>query len=108
MLVLVTAVGLVQLLPGGLTFPWVSLALVIPLVAMNAFTEEVVFRLSCVTMEAETGPSVYGLAMGSLVFGVMHYWGAAPSGVVGALMSAVLGLVLAGPSRRPGASSGRS
>lgn len=33
--------------------------------------------------------------MGSVVFGVIHYWGIAPNGLFGVLLSALLGLFLA-------------
>ncbi|MFP7834484.1 CPBP family intramembrane glutamic endopeptidase [Marisediminicola sp. LYQ134] len=85
-----------QFLPTGFSFQWAYVALVIPFAAMNAFTEEVIFRLSYVTMGANsTSSRAYGLAMGSIVFGVSHYWGVTPNGIVGALMSIFLGFVLA-------------
>ena len=60
------------------------------------FTEEAIFRLPYVTMGAnDTASRTYGLLMGSLVFGIFHYWGIAPNGVAGALMSAFLGFFLA-------------
>lgn len=80
----------------GFDFRWAYIALVVPFAAMNAFTEEVVFRLSYVTVGAnDTLTSTYGLVMGSLVFGIGHYWGVAPNGFVGALMSVFVGYVLA-------------
>lgn len=98
-LVMTAVVGVatfVQVHPAGFTFHWAYVALVVPFAAMNAFTEEAVFRLPYVTMgDDHTGSRVYGLAMGSLVFGVFHFWGVAPNGLVGALMSAFLGFVLA-------------
>jgi len=98
-LIMVAIVGVVtffQFIPGGFAFHCVHVALVIPFAAMNAFMEEAIFRLPYVTMGAnETNSRVYGLVMGSLVFGVLHYWGAAPNGLVGAAMSAFLGFVLA-------------
>lgn len=85
-----------QLLPGGYTFNWVYLALVVPFAAANAFTEEAIFRLPYVTVGADlTNSRVYGLVMGALVFGVIHYWGVAPNGLIGAIMSAWLGFYLA-------------
>ncbi|MGW9349130.1 CPBP family intramembrane glutamic endopeptidase [Nocardiopsis flavescens] len=98
-LIMVAIVGTVtffQFLPGGFTFHWAYLALVIPLAAMNAFTEEVIFRLPFVTMgDNDTNSRTYGLVMSSAVFGAYHYWGLAPNGLVGAIMSAFLGFVLA-------------
>jgi hypothetical protein len=98
-LIMVAIVGLVtffQFLPAGFAFTWVHVLLVIPFAAMNAFTEEAIFRLPYVTMGAnETNSRIYGLVMGSLVFGVLHYWGAAPNGLLGAIMSTILGFVLA-------------
>ncbi len=96
MMLIVGVATFLQMLPAGFTFHWAYVALVVPFAAMNAFTEEAVFRLPYVTMgDNDTGSRVYGLAMGSLVFGVFHFWGVAPNGLVGALMSAFLGFVLA-------------
>ncbi len=98
-LVMVAITGmatLLQFFPGGFAVHWAYIALAVPFAAMNAFTEETVFRLPYVTMgDDETGSSTYGLVMGSIVFGVFHYWGVAPNGVGGALMSAALGFFLA-------------
>ena len=70
--------------------------MVIPLAATNAFTEEVIFRLSYVSIgKSETKSSLYGLIMGSLVFGILHYWGVAPNGILGVFLSAYLGYFLA-------------
>jgi hypothetical protein len=77
-------------------FRFIHLLMVIPLAASNAFTEEVIFRLSYVTMgKNETNSSTYGLIMGSLVFGIAHYWGLSPNGIFGVLISAYLGYFLA-------------
>jgi hypothetical protein len=96
-MVAITGVAtLLQFLPGGFTFHWAHVALAVPFAAMNAFTEEAVFRLPYVTMgDNQCESSAYGLAMGSIVFGVFHYWGVAPNGLVGAIMSAALGFILA-------------
>jgi hypothetical protein len=98
-LIMVAIVGVVtffQFLPGGFMFHWVSVALVVPFAAMNAFIEETIFRLPYVTMgDNDTNSRLYGLIMASGVFGVMHFWGAAPTGFIGAIMSAFLGFVLA-------------
>lgn len=86
----------VQLSSGGFDFRWAYVLLAVPLAATNAFTEEVVFRLSYVTVgAAETSSRTYGLALGAGVFGVFHYWGVTPNGLTGALMAAVLGYFLA-------------
>lgn len=96
MVAIVGAVTYIQLLPGGFTFHWVYVALVVPFAAMNAFTEEVIFRLPYVTMgDNDTSSRAYGLIMGSVVFGVVHFWGVAPNGFGGAIMSGVLGFLLA-------------
>lgn len=98
-LIMVGIVGVVtffQFLPGGFTFHWPYLALVVPFAAMNAFIEESIYRLPYVTMgENDTSSRTYGLVMGSAVFGAMHFWGAAPNGFTGAIMSAFMGFVLA-------------
>lgn len=86
----------VQVRPGGFDFHWLYVLLVIPLAASNALVEEVVFRLSYVSAGARlTRTRWYGLVMGSVVFGVVHYWGIAPNGLAGAVASAFLGYVLA-------------
>lgn len=96
MALIVGVVTFFQFLPSGFAFHWAYVALVIPFAATNAFTEEVIFRLSYVTMgDNYTHSRAYGLVMGSMVFGVIHYWGLAPNGVTGAAMSAFLGFILA-------------
>lgn len=93
---IVGVVTFFQFLPGGFTFHWATLLLVIPFAASNAFIEETFYRLPYVTMGAnDTSSNTYGLVMGSAVFGVMHYWGVAPTGLIGAIMSGFLGFVLA-------------
>lgn len=96
MVAIVAVTTFFQVLPAGFTFHWAYLALVIPFAAMNAFTEETIFRLPYVTMgDSDTNSRTYGLVMGSIVFGVVHYWGVAPNGFAGAIMSALLGFFLA-------------
>lgn len=96
MMAIVGTVTYFQFAPGGFAFQWSTIALVILFSAANAFTEEVIFRLPYVTMGAnETGSRLYGRVMGSLVFGVQHFWGAAPNGFIGAVMAALTGYVLA-------------
>lgn len=98
-LIMAAIVGVVtyfQFLPGGFTFHWAYVALIVPFAAMNAFTEEVVFRLPYVTMgDNDTNSRAYGLVMGSVVFGVLHFWGVAPNGFLGAIMAAYVGYFLA-------------
>lgn len=98
-LIMVAIIGVVtffQLLPGGFSFHGVHLLLVIPLAASNAVVEETIYRLSFVSVGASATRTVwYGIIMGSVVFGGMHYWGAMPNGLVGALLSAFLGFFLA-------------
>lgn len=98
-LIMTAIVGVVtffQFLPGGFAFHWLHLALIVPFAAMNAFTEEAVFRLPYVTMgDNDTNSRVYGLVMGSAVFGVLHFWGVAPNGFLGAIMAAYVGYFLA-------------
>ncbi|WP_191906659.1 CPBP family intramembrane glutamic endopeptidase [Microbacterium lushaniae] len=96
MVAIVAVVTFFQLLPGGFTFHWVHVALIVPFAVMNAFTEEAIFRLPYVTMgDNDTNSRAYGLVMGSIVFGFIHFWGVAPNGFVGAIMSAALGFFLA-------------
>ena len=75
-------------------FPEVPLILIFA--AMNSFTEEVLFRLSYTTIIAneKMNPKVSEI-ISALVFGGVHYFGIAPSGVAGAIMAAFIGWFLA-------------
>lgn len=113
---------------------WPNLLMAIPLALANSFTEEVIFRLSFVTLGVNAGADagaggggvdgvvgvvgVVGagegagggggkggglnsaalykatLFLGSVVFGVIHYWGAAPRGIFGSLLAAWIGYFL--------------
>lgn len=95
MMGIIGVVAFIEWRSGGFDFSWTGIALAVLLAASNAFGEEVVFRLPYVTMGAnETSSRVYGLVMGSLVFGILHYWGGMPSGVLGAVLSILTGYVL--------------
>jgi hypothetical protein len=60
----------------GFDFNIVNLMMVIPFAATNAFTEEVIFTLSYITIGAnETNSSFYVRLMGAIIFGLIHYWG---------------------------------
>ena len=72
-----------------------NLIMVLPMAAANAFTEEVVFRLSYVTATENAGLlPTWAKALGSLVFGFIHYWGIAPKGMLGAVLAAYIGFFL--------------
>lgn len=74
---------------------WPNLIMVLPMAGANAFTEEVVFRLSYVTSTENAGLSpTWAMALGSLVFGIVHYWGIAPKGMLGAVLAAYIGFFL--------------
>ncbi len=91
---------------------WPNLLMAIPLALANSFTEEVIFRLSFVTLGVNAGADVgvggggevsglnpaalhkATLFMGSVVFGAIHYWGAAPRGIFGSLLAAWIGYFL--------------
>jgi hypothetical protein len=73
----------------------IGLIMVLPMSAVNAFTEEVVFRLSYVTSTENAGLSpTWAMALGSLVFGFVHYWGIAPKWTIGAVLVAYIGFFL--------------
>ena len=73
----------------------IGLNMVLPMAAVNAFTEEVVFRLSYVTSTENAGLSpTWAMALGSLVFGFVHYWGIAPKWTLGAVLIAYIGFFL--------------
>lgn len=75
-------------------FPEVPLIIVFAL--MNSFTEEIIFRLSYTTIVAnEEMNSRISEFLSAAIFGGVHYYGIAPSGLIGALMAAFLGWFLA-------------
>ncbi|MDX9825017.1 MAG: CPBP family intramembrane glutamic endopeptidase [Sphaerochaeta sp.] len=98
-LIMAAVTGLVlyfQTSASGYSFKlWPNLIMVLPMAAVNAFTEEVVFRLSYVTSTENAGLSpTWAMALGSLVFGFVHYWGIAPKWTLGAVLVAYIGFFL--------------
>lgn len=98
-LIMAAVTGLVlyfQTSASGYSFKlWPNLIMVLPMAGANAFTEEVVFRLSYVTSTENAGLSpTWAMALGSLVFGIVHYWGIAPKGMLGAVLAAYIGFFL--------------
>jgi len=61
---------------------------------MNAFNEEAITRLSLVTALHGRVPNTVIYLASALLFGIPHYFGV-PGGIVGAIMSAFLGWLLA-------------
>lgn len=95
MIIIIGVVSFFQTYSLGFHFNLVTILMVFPIAASNAFIEEVIFRLPYVTMGNNEGiSSLYGLIMGSVVYGVIHYWGAVPNGLFGVLLSAYLGYFL--------------
>lgn len=92
LLTLLTVTGFA--LPPGLERLWPLLPLIVVLAAANAFAEGVAYR------HAVLGPLAGSLPKGSVAlvsaafFGMAHFYGA-PSGVIGVVMSGVLGWFLA-------------
>lgn len=74
---------------------WPNMLMIVPLALANSFTEEVVFRFSYISMvrDAQFSPAI-GISLGAAVFGIVHYWGTAPSGLLGGLMAAWIGYFL--------------
>ena len=96
MILILGGVLALQTFSSDFTFTWIYLVIAIPLAASNAFIEEVIFRLSYVSVGKDlTKSATYGLLMSSIIFGFIHYWGIAPNGIFGALISAYLGFFLA-------------
>lgn len=96
MIAVMGVVAFFQVLPNGFDFNWLYSLLIIPFAASNALVEELIFRLSYVSVGASvTRTAWYGLVMGSVVFGVFHYWGVVPNGLLGAAASMFLGYFLA-------------
>lgn len=97
-IILALTIGIVTFLSvfqQGFEFQFSNLLLVIPMAASNAFIEEVIFRLGYVTMGENEGYANYGMAMSILVFGILHYWGAMPNGLLGSVMAGYLGFFMA-------------
>lgn len=68
--------------------------LVLAAAALNALSEEVVFRAGpLATLHRVVGPT-QAVLLTSAWFGLAHYYGSVPSGPAGALQSALLGLLL--------------
>ncbi|MCM3782096.1 CPBP family intramembrane metalloprotease [Neobacillus mesonae] len=99
--IVITAVTMIviyfQLVYGGSMrlelYPGIIFILVFSL--MNAFSEEIIFRFSFVSVVSRYGFSPYvaqGLAAST--FGIVHYFGN-PGGVMGVLMAAFIGWFLA-------------
>lgn len=92
LLTLLTVTGFAM--PPNLDRLWPLLPLIVVLAAANAFAEGVAYR------NAVLGPLAHSLPKGAVAltsgafFGMAHFYGA-PSGVVGVVMSAVLGWFLA-------------
>ncbi len=70
-------------------FPWVIL-----LSAMNAFSEEVIFRLGVVSPLDGILPASVVVLISAALFGIPHYFGT-PGGIIGALMAGFLGWLMA-------------
>lgn len=81
----------------GLTFRFFpEIPLILLMALMNSFTEEVIFRLSYTTIVAnDQGSPRISEFLSALVFGGIHYFGIAPSGIAGALMAGFIGWFLA-------------
>ena len=82
---------------NGLAFRFFpEIPLILLFAFMNSFTEEVIFRLSYTTIVAneKMSPRISEF-LSAAVFGGVHYFGIAPSGIAGALMAAFIGWFLA-------------
>lgn len=95
MMVIMGITAFVGVFQAGFSFSLTNSLIAIIFAATNAFTEEVIFRLSYVTMGAnETSSNRYGIIMGSIVFGIIHYFGIMPNGIIGVILSLFLGYFL--------------
>ena len=82
---------------NGLAFRFFpEIPLILLFAFMNSFTEEVIFRLSYTTIVAneKMSPRISEF-LSAAVFGGVHYFGIAPSGIAGAVMAAFIGWFLA-------------
>lgn len=81
-----------QSIPLTALLPWLPIALL--LAVSNAFVEEALTRFGIVAALHGAAPNAVIYLIAALVFGLPHYFGV-PGGLVGALMSAFLGWLLA-------------
>jgi len=80
--------------PGDVATVWLFLPAVLLAAAVNAFTEEVTYKASLLSvLEGPVGPR-QAVLMVAAYFGIGHYYGI-PYGVVGALLAGFLGWILA-------------
>ncbi len=92
LLTLLTVTGFA--LPPNLERLWPLLPLIVVLAAANAFAEGVAYRSAVLGPLADTLPKGAVVLASAAFFGMAHYYGA-PSGVIGVVMSGVLGWFLA-------------
>ena len=71
-----------------------SLALSLPLSAMNALTEELIFRASIMQSMFHVAEPVLVAVLSGFLFGIPHYFGA-PGKIPGVAMAAFLGVIAA-------------
>jgi hypothetical protein len=74
-------------------FSWSVMPLVLLLACTNALSEELIFRYSIAGSLWGTYPKTTVLIASAILFGLPHYYGN-PSGLVGVIMSGVLGYIL--------------
>lgn len=74
-------------------FAWSTMPLVLILAFTNSLSEELIFRYSVVGSLSGNYPKVAILITSAVLFGLPHYFGY-PSGLVGVIMSGVLGYIL--------------
>lgn len=84
--------GLVQSDSTG-NFRWTFVPWVLLFSALNALTEELIFRFGIVGMLTGHAGKARIMLLSAIMFGLPHYFGN-PSGAVGVLMSGILGYVL--------------
>ncbi len=61
--------------------------------ALNAFNEEITFRVPMLTTLEPVGGSKHALWMAAYFFGISHYFGT-PGGIVGGIASIFMGWIL--------------
>lgn len=74
-------------------FQWSFIPLILPFSLTNSLTEELIFRFGIVGGLFNHYPKLILLIISAVLFGLPHYFGS-PSGVIGILMSGVLGYIL--------------
>lgn len=79
--------------PQGIEKLWVNLPFILLFAIINSFCEGIIFRNAILSTLKDALPKSQVVLMAAIFFGIAHYYGA-PGGVIGVVMSGVLGWFL--------------